>query len=313
MKKSTIILVALATINASTSFTSERKKEREEKMTQEQASAIKHYNKIQGRDLPIFNTAQLLRQTHEQAKLEYQKQIEKAWHGAISRYDVQLAEACLALQPNLMNKKLMIVNRPPLNYVIAREDNDCKKETFKELYFGLRETLGGLSLEQIEEEWKESGYPDLSAEEEEKKAKESYENHIKFITAACAKNNIPFSPSNQKGDKVSFIKALIKAGANVNEQDESGRTPLMIAALYENNEMASLLLQSNARIDLEDKDGLTVFGYICNEPMARILTSSNYSPLKDLRLSSLSKSIPNTKIIDLIAAYAETEDSEDDA
>src|ERR1700722_10379571 len=53
----------------------------------------------------------------------------------------------------------------------------------------------------------------------------------------------------KKGD-IDSVALLIKNGANVNEQDDMGISPLYIAAAGDRLNIASLLLKSGAKIDI---------------------------------------------------------------
>lgn len=61
------------------------------------------------------------------------------------------------------------------------------------------------------------------------------------------------------------VKALIKAGANVNEKDSYGFTPLIEATLKENIEIARLLLDNGAKIDQQDISGQTALQWAVNK------------------------------------------------
>ncbi|MBR3502332.1 MAG: ankyrin repeat domain-containing protein, partial [Alphaproteobacteria bacterium] len=54
-----------------------------------------------------------------------------------------------------------------------------------------------------------------------------------------------------------IIAILIKAGADVNLQDRSGKTALFYAAAYDCNKIISQLLAAGADTDIKDFDGLT--------------------------------------------------------
>ena len=60
----------------------------------------------------------------------------------------------------------------------------------------------------------------------------------------------------------SEIKEAIKAGANVNEKDEKGRTPLMAACEADSShEIIQLLISFGALVNEKDNDGKTAIMY----------------------------------------------------
>ena len=56
-------------------------------------------------------------------------------------------------------------------------------------------------------------------------------------------------------------KALLGAGADINKQDNDGRTPLMWAALYGKIEVVRELLKRGAKKELKDNDGKTAYDW----------------------------------------------------
>src|SRR6266404_8162310 len=58
-----------------------------------------------------------------------------------------------------------------------------------------------------------------------------------------------------------IVKKLIDAGASVQSSDETGLTPLMVAAQQGNIEMLRTLLERQARIDFMDFEGRTALQY----------------------------------------------------
>ncbi len=59
------------------------------------------------------------------------------------------------------------------------------------------------------------------------------------------------------GGRTRLIKKLLKAGANVNHQDEYGNTALRYASRYNNIEIVRLLLKFRANVNLQNNDGWT--------------------------------------------------------
>lgn len=64
-----------------------------------------------------------------------------------------------------------------------------------------------------------------------------------------------------KEEKIDIVKRLIKAGANVNAQDENGITALMFACKNNNFDIAKILLGAKADVNIKDHDGYTAFAY----------------------------------------------------
>lgn len=52
-----------------------------------------------------------------------------------------------------------------------------------------------------------------------------------------------------------MVRLLLSKGANVNVQDKLGRTPAMIAAELGNETILSLLIENEADLALQDKEG----------------------------------------------------------
>ena len=66
-----------------------------------------------------------------------------------------------------------------------------------------------------------------------------------------------------KEEKIDIVKRLIKAGANVNAQDENGITALMFACKNNNFDIAKILLGAKADVNIKDHDGYTALRYAC--------------------------------------------------
>jgi ankyrin repeat protein len=60
----------------------------------------------------------------------------------------------------------------------------------------------------------------------------------------------------KEGDSVR-IHAALNAGADINTTDMSGWTPLFYAAILGNQHAVSVLIAAGAKIELEDKVGIT--------------------------------------------------------
>ena len=69
------------------------------------------------------------------------------------------------------------------------------------------------------------------------------------------------------------LEALVKAGANVSSRNDKGKTPLHIAAAWDNLLGAKFLVENGANINLEDQDGKTPLDYAESEEMIKLLKS----------------------------------------
>lgn len=61
--------------------------------------------------------------------------------------------------------------------------------------------------------------------------------------------------------RMSEVKALIAAGANVNEKNKHGLTPLHYATSHARADVVKLLLAAGANVNAKDKSGLTPLHY----------------------------------------------------
>jgi len=97
-----------------------------------------------------------------------------------------------------------------------------------------------------------------------------------LILFGCAEKS-QLIQASAKGDPTS-IQNLVKQGANVNEADSKGRTPLMHAAISGKTEAVEVLLSMGAKINAQDKYGYSAlihalsYGY---EDMSRLLIESD--------------------------------------
>jgi len=66
---------------------------------------------------------------------------------------------------------------------------------------------------------------------------------------------------NGDSESAEDVKRLIEAGADFEERDETGRTPLMVAALNENIKVFEIMRASGANINAQDENGLTVLDH----------------------------------------------------
>lgn len=81
----------------------------------------------------------------------------------------------------------------------------------------------------------------------------------KFELVREYKDNTPLCNAICKGD-VEAVKKFIEYGADVNERS-NGKTPLMLAARYNNVEIIRLLLEKGASKSIKDEKGNTALKY----------------------------------------------------
>jgi len=67
------------------------------------------------------------------------------------------------------------------------------------------------------------------------------------------------------------LQRLLKAGARVSGMDESGRTPLHLAARFDNVRAAEILIRAGARVMARDSSGKTPLDYAETSAMIRLL------------------------------------------
>lgn len=97
-----------------------------------------------------------------------------------------------------------------------------------------------------------------------------------FVLFGCAEKSLLIQAS-AKGDPAE-IQKLVKQGANVNEADAKGITPLMYAAMSGKTEAVEALLSLGANLNAQDKYGYSAlihslsYGY---EDMSQLLIESN--------------------------------------
>jgi ankyrin repeat protein len=81
------------------------------------------------------------------------------------------------------------------------------------------------------------------------------------ISLSSVYSDIPSLVIAVQGDSCEEIEHLIKTGANVNEKDEHGATPLIHAAIRKNEKIIEILLKNGADINARDKTGRTALLY----------------------------------------------------
>ena len=67
------------------------------------------------------------------------------------------------------------------------------------------------------------------------------------------------------------LQALIKAGANISSLNDKGKTPLHVAASWDNLLGAKFLVENGANINLKDQDGKTPLDYAESAEMIKLL------------------------------------------
>lgn len=72
----------------------------------------------------------------------------------------------------------------------------------------------------------------------------------------------PFGPPSQRHDSIALL--LIQNDADLNIQDKDGRTPLILAALNHNYKILKMLFDARADITIKDSLGKDVFDYLDN-------------------------------------------------
>lgn len=80
-----------------------------------------------------------------------------------------------------------------------------------------------------------------------------------FELVRAPKTNTPLGLAIVKGD-LATVKKLLEYGASVDEKC-NGLTPLMLAARYNNVEIAKLLLAKGANVKAKDEKGITALKY----------------------------------------------------
>jgi ankyrin repeat protein len=70
----------------------------------------------------------------------------------------------------------------------------------------------------------------------------------------------PLCLAISKGD-ISTVKQIIAYGIDVNDTTYRGMTPLMYAAIYNQSEIAKLLLENGANLDMKDNSGRTALDH----------------------------------------------------
>lgn len=132
-------------------------------------------------------------------------------------------------------------------------------------------------------------------------------------TAAACAQTPALDAAVRRGD-IRLAKQLIKTGADVNSPDEVGCSPLIISILADNREMALFLLQSGANVDARQRDsGETALWYatlLGRTDLAQILLESHARVdlryAEDQTVLHLAASRGNAEIArQLLAAHAE--------
>jgi ankyrin repeat protein len=82
---------------------------------------------------------------------------------------------------------------------------------------------------------------------------------IFFVFSGCA-STTPLIKASASGDSLA-VQKLINEGANINEPDSRGMTPLMYTIQYNNIEMVEALIKKGADVKIKDKSGCTPLYY----------------------------------------------------
>ena len=82
---------------------------------------------------------------------------------------------------------------------------------------------------------------------------------------AVAQNSIM-----NKDDQLTIVDKLITSGANINHQDEYGKTPLILATESNSPKIVNILLLSGADINIQDQNNETALDIAVSNEMAEI-------------------------------------------
>ena len=97
---------------------------------------------------------------------------------------------------------------------------------------------------------------------------------------AQKKPNIDIHTAVATGN-LAAVKQYLNAGKNLNEKDPmGGSSPLITACLYEKKEIAQLLIKAGADINFQNNDGSTplhVAAFFCKPEMVKLLLSQKAS------------------------------------
>jgi len=115
-------------------------------------------------------------------------------------------------------------------------------------------------------------------------------NNIRLIKELIKEKRVNVNMKNEDGwtavmyaivydyEHTNCIRALIKAGADVNAKDKDGFTPLMIASMYGHIDCIRELIKAGANVNLKNKNGETAlmiaekYGYTnCVKELKRVL------------------------------------------
>ncbi len=97
---------------------------------------------------------------------------------------------------------------------------------------------------------------------------------LHVFVAMNARNMAMVRPDSDKPFPVETLVRLLNAGAKVSGMDEFGRTPLHIAAKFDNEAAARILIGEGARVMARDKSGRTPLDYAEAAGMIKLLEAS---------------------------------------
>lgn len=150
-----------------------------------------------------------------------------------------------------------------------------------------------------------------------------YQDIVQYLLDNGADADIPLIVSTTQtlrtvlynAETVGIAQLLINAGANVNNRDRCGETPLMEASWQGRLEIVKLLLEHGADIHVKDNDGRTALMYAAwnggvevvkflLEHGANVYTKDNYGMTALIRATkSTMKETEKEKVVELLRSY----------
>ena len=96
----------------------------------------------------------------------------------------------------------------------------------------------------------------------------------------------------------SLVKLLVENGANVNTKNDSGKTPLHLAAFWGHNEVAKYLIEKNADVNATTNKGRTALELAAlygHSALATWLARKMNKPIPEIKVITSNKSDENKK------------------